>query len=241
MVFKIIHLGAFGNVGRRLPPILHKLVGTEISYTALDLTLAPSSIDIPEGVEYDYIQMTQTPGIGNQVVPSHCLRGLTEMHEPGTFDMLINTGGGYSYAPLPTVSDGSDDIDSFLDAYDGLRKSCFDSNVAAIAIASKFLKPSAPLITTCAASAIAEAPHEDAYNIIKGAHRSLMAGRPDVLTFFPGTIDTEGNREAMPDADRTEWNDPDAMLEEVVKAALEGKRGELKIETKDGVTSAIPI
>lgn len=67
-----------------------------------------------------------------------------------------------------------------------------------------------------------------AYNVGKGAVRSLAESLDArVNAIAPFLIDVPGNREAMPDADFSEWTAPEAVVDEVVNLlSNEGIRGQ---------------
>jgi dihydropteridine reductase len=175
-----------------------------------------------------------------------------EMHKalppPSELDAVINVSGGFAFGPItsPDVLVSSDQM---------LSSSVLASLVAA-KVASERLRAGGLLLLPGAAPAVAPTPQMVAYGTAKAAvhHlvRSLAAegsGLPSatrVVGIAPVTIDTPGNREAMPDADFTKWTPLEEIAEQILSwAAGDGSAPEhgsiYRVETDAGQTRYVAI
>lgn len=179
----------------------------------------------------------------------HVLQEMTKaLPPPSELDAVVNVSGGFAFGPItsPDVLTSSDQM---------LSSSVLASLVAA-RVASERLRPGGLLLLPGAAPAVAPTPQMVAYGTAKAAvhHlvRSLAAegsGLPPttkVVGIAPVTLDTPGNREAMPDADFTKWTPMEHIAEQISAwAAGEGGGPEhgaiYRLETEAGETRYVAI
>ncbi|CAI2379970.1 unnamed protein product [Moneuplotes crassus] len=166
-----------------------------------------SNIDVThnDDVDENYL-IDGNSSIGPQV------RTLREEHLE-TYDSIICTAGGWA--------GGSIKDEEGLESFDIMHKVCTMSALMTGHIASHHLAPSGLLVFTGAKVAFTEpAPGMIGYHVAKTATHAIaqnMATLDDlhddnvVLTILPETLDTPGNREAMPDADYSTWADCDQV------------------------------
>ena len=111
----------------------------------------------------------------------------------------------------------SDCIEKYLQ----MDKMNFQTALLTGHLGTKYLSPNGLLVLTGAAAAF-DGPVNFAYGyaMSKCATHNLalhLASRKElpqdstVCTILPGTLDTPGNREAMPDADKSEWQPTDKI------------------------------
>ena len=254
-MLNVLHLGGFGAVGRRLPFVLHRMTpaSVAITVTCIDQPMVPPpDFDIPHAVEYNYIQLHERKARLNNVLTEFTLTGIENAGiQPQSLDLVVSTSGHWMPGHLPTKDATDEDLLNFTESYASLHASCVEPAVAALALAGKYLKPSGALVLTGAAAALDPVTDKTCggmltYGFNKAFTNTLAAyagTRFNTVIFHPTTIDTEANRAAMPDADRSEWNDVDEMLEAVLKKATDGQKPEgvrsFKVETKEGRTRLV--
>jgi hypothetical protein len=251
-MFNVLHLGGFGAVGKRLPAVLHKMLptSTAITVTCIDRPLVPpTDIDVPHAIEYNYIQLHER-GTENNVLTEFTLNGIDNAGiQPKSLDLIISTSGHWMPGNLPTGDSTDKDVIAFAESYASLHASCVEPAVAAVTLAGKYLKPTGTLVLTGAAAAID--PVTDAtcggmltYGFNKAFTNTLAeyaSTQFNTVIFHPTTINTEANRDAMPDADHSSWNDVDQMMEAVLQKAVDQQGGKFKVETKDGKTGLVAV
>eukprot|EP00929_Paragymnodinium_shiwhaense_P003016 TRINITY_DN103396_c0_g1_i1.p1 TRINITY_DN103396_c0_g1~~TRINITY_DN103396_c0_g1_i1.p1 ORF type:complete len:240 (-),score=51.13 TRINITY_DN103396_c0_g1_i1:110-829(-) len=167
---------------------------------------------------------------GADVLRSSELQGKHVMGEmsrllPATqkLDAVLNVSGGFAFGPIT--------FEDVLRNSDVMLSSSVLASLVSARIASERLRPGGLLVLPGAAPAAAATPQMIAYGVSKAAvhHlvRSLAAdgsGMPEgskVVGVAPVTLDTPGNREAMPDADFTTWTPLEVLGEQISSWAAE--------------------
>uniref|UniRef100_A0A0G4GIU1 Dihydropteridine reductase n=1 Tax=Chromera velia CCMP2878 TaxID=1169474 RepID=A0A0G4GIU1_9ALVE len=131
-------------------------------------------------------------------------------------DAVICVAGGFAMGPPGD--------ENFLEEGERMVTSSVMSSLLAAHIAARFLKPKGLFVLPGAA--IAESgptPLMGSYGSSKafvhhlgkslGAEGSGMPPESKTIILAPTTIDTEGNRNAMPDADTSTWTSPDEIAD----------------------------
>ena len=140
-----------------------------------------------------------------------------------SYDSIICVAGGFD------VSNVKDD--DVLEKYLHIDKVNFQSALLAGHLSTKFLGPQGLLMFTGAA-AVFEGPVNFAYGYamskaathhlaLQMAELTEIPSSSTVCTILPQIVDTPTNREAMPDADTSEWQPP-AKIAELVRGWAEG-------------------
>lgn len=149
----------------------------------------------------------------------------------GRIDGLIHTTGGFATAP----ADSND-----MDLYDHL----LDLNLRTLVVTTAAVLPTMLEQRSGVLAAFSAAPgwHRSGGSgmSVYAAAKSAVAGylhavgdetadrRVGTAVVYPmGVVDTEGNRRAMPDADRSTWIDPVEIARALLFAAESGPRGRL--------------
>ena len=142
----------------------------------------------------------------------------------GKYRAILCVAGGFTMG-----SAASPDI---FPQCEQMMKMNVNPSLLAAHLATKFMEDNGMLMFTGAAVPFkSTAPACLAYSLAKNAVHSLalnMAARTDlssvatVVTILPSMIDTPANREAMPDADKSEWLSPEG-ISKLVKAWVDGK------------------
>ncbi|KAJ1913509.1 hypothetical protein H4219_005188 [Mycoemilia scoparia] len=161
-------------------------------------------------------------------------------------DAIICAAGGWA--------GGNAGSESLFDSVEAMYKQSVYSSVVASHVASKKLKndDKGLLVLVGAAPAVGPTPGMIGYGVAKAAVHHLaksMADTPSsglpehakVVALLPVTLDTPGNRTAMPTADTTTWTPLADVAEQIVswcKVGLSVPSGSLvKVATKNGKTS----
>lgn len=167
--------------------------------------------------------------------------------ELGNPRAVINVAGGWT---------GGDVKDDQLAAktYEMLHQSLF-SSLAAANVAALDGDKEVLTVIAGAAAALQPTPGMLAYGVAKAAvhHmvRSIAADPASMpagsctVAVLPVTLDTPGNREAMPTADFSSWTPPQFLAEQIVawseNVAARPKNGSLLVaRTKQGQTRLVP-
>ena len=144
----------------------------------------------------------------------------------GRIDVLANTVGGYrAGTPLHQTP---------LDTWDFM----LDLNARTVFIASRAVIPhmleqgSGRIISVAARAALKGAARSSAYSASKSAVVRLtetMAGElrrkgVNANCVLPGTIDTPGNRQSMPDANHSRWVKPEEIADVILFLASDAAR-----------------
>jgi len=251
--YNILHLGGFGAVGRRLPRLLPSLLPSHssISVTCLDCPpIPPDGFDVPHSIEYNYIQLPPRDP-NNSVLQERTLVHISSEIEPNSLDLIISTSGHWMPGNLPTPQSSNEEVMAFADSYASLHASCVEPTVAALTLAGKYLKPTGSLVLTGAQAAVSPVTNDTCggmltYGFVKSFTNTLAqyaATNCDFTTivYHPTTIDTEANRNAMPDADHETWNNVDEMVSKVIEKALKNEGGEYTVRTEGGKTDLVKL
>eukprot|EP00927_Polykrikos_kofoidii_P085469 TRINITY_DN9306_c0_g1_i1.p1 TRINITY_DN9306_c0_g1~~TRINITY_DN9306_c0_g1_i1.p1 ORF type:complete len:258 (-),score=43.63 TRINITY_DN9306_c0_g1_i1:96-815(-) len=207
--------GAGGALGRTVVTALRrrgwKTIGCDITKTQADASIVVSGANVLQSAE---LQGEHVVGEMARVLP-----------QPAALDAVLNVSGGFAFGPIscPDVLRNSDVM---------LSSSVLASLVSA-QIAAQRLRPGGLLLLPGAAPAAGPTPQMIAYGTAKAAVHHLVrslaaegAGMPSgarVVGIAPVTLDTPGNRSAMPDADFSTWTSLDTLAEQIADwAASEG-------------------
>lgn len=150
----------------------------------------------------------------------------------GRLDGLIHTTGGFAMAP-------ADELD--IDLYAKM----FDLNVRTLVVTAGAVLP---VLVEAGGGFVAAFSAGPAWHRSGGGGMSLYAaakaavqaylhaiqdelggeGISTAVVYPMGVVDTPGNRDAMPDADRSQWIDPAEIARGLLAAAVSGPRGQLR-------------
>lgn len=147
-----------------------------------------------------------------QVDPSNLHTSLDAIQvEP--VDAVIATAGGWQ--------GGSVEDSSVVNTAMQMYQMNTLSSVAAAHLATRFMKTNGMLIFTGAIPALAPTYDMIGYGMSKAAvhhlTQSMATKYSNVAAILPVTIDTEANRNAMPDADYSSWTPCSAISEELLR------------------------
>jgi len=164
------------------------------------------------------------------------------------FSMMVNTAGAWV--------GGSIEQDTIFEQFDRMIQFNSKSAVALSHLATKHLSDGGSLILTGAAGALGAAPSMLAYQLSKQLVHSLVITLGDpkrglavngarVAAILPVVIDTPSNRQAMPEADTSQWTPPLKFAERIL-AWAEGKSklqsgGLYKFTTSKGGKTSIRL
>jgi hypothetical protein len=253
--FSLLHLGAFGGVGRRLPSLLPSLLppSTLVDYCAVDLPPLPpgdGAVDPPEGMCYSYVCLGEVaaPAPGNPALHPEVVEMVGSVVRDASLDLILSTAGHWEPGSFASPEDPLSP-EKLAKSYSALHASCVEPAVACLSLAGRFLKPSGCIVLTGAAAAVPPFAAGGcagmlSYGLAKRATMNvaeLAATEYPTIIFHPNTVDTAANREAMPEADFGEWNDVEMMLGGVVKKVLEGETGAFEVVTEGGVTKLVKM
>lgn len=148
------------------------------------------------------------------------------VHRLGKIDVLVNTAGGYR-AGTPLHETPLEDWDFLLNL-----------NARSVLIACRSVIPqmlqqsSGKIINISSRAALLGEANAAAYSVSKTAvvrltesmAAELKANDINVNCILPGMIDTPPNRQAMPDADYSQWVAPEALAEVILFLASDAAR-----------------
>lgn len=214
----VLVTGATGSMGPYVTDQLVNLdadvIGTYVTETARD--------DVKTRAEYadevSYYQVDLT----DQVVVEEFAETIVDEH--GSVDHVVALAGGFS---MGCVDDT--DGDAFRAALDRHATTAF-LTVKAFA---DHLSEHSGIVLFSSDRALDPVPGTLAYNVGKGAVQTLTESLDVELdarvnAIAPFLIDVPANREAMPDADFSEWTAPEAVVDEVVHLlSNEGVTGQI--------------
>lgn len=146
------------------------------------------------------------------------------MAEANQYDAILCVAGGFGCSNIQD--------DNIFEAYEEQDRINFQTALLAGHFASHLLAPQGLLMLTGAA-AVFEGPVNFAYAYAMSkasthalalnlAQRTEIPESSSVCTILPQVIDTPANREAMPDADMSEWAPPDKIAS-LVRQWAEGE------------------
>lgn len=205
----VVVLGAAGGLGRILTRTLRsrnfKVIGADLTQD----TDAPAADQVLlDKLKIGFHASSWESTISNFVY-SH---GLTNV------DAVLNVAGGFAMATAAQ--------DNLLEATEQMVNSSIYSSMVAARLASVYLNPGGLLLLPGAAAAGISAPAMLPYIPIKTAVHNLAhclsqtseAGLPadaKVAVLAPVTLDTPGNRAAMPDVDKSSWTPCDVVADKI--------------------------
>mmetsp|Transcript_46786 Transcript_46786/g.84494 ORF Transcript_46786/g.84494 Transcript_46786/m.84494 type:complete len:241 (+) Transcript_46786:42-764(+) len=202
---RVLILGAGGQLGRKTCDVFKArqwlTFGTD-SYAA-------AKVEADRVIKLD---PSSTPELQGRHLLAEVQAGLADEK----LDAVVNMAGGFA---MGTAAD----TEMIANTRSMVESSIYSSVVAAHA-ASQVLRPGGLLVLPGAAAAFSGTAWSLPYGTAKAAVHHLVRSLADVETsglphgvktigLAPQTLDTEQNREAMPDADRGSW----ASLEEVAE------------------------
>jgi len=165
----------------------------------------------------------------------------SELAKADPFHCIVCAAGGFAMgAPGDSASLGS---------VDNMMSVCLETAFATSHYAARFLHNNGLTVFTGAAAALGPTPMLLAYGATKAATHHIVSStatelkdRATVVAVLPNTIDTPGNREAMPDADFSSWTPTSAFAEQIEVWHNSGgaKNGGLyEFQTTSGKTKTI--
>jgi len=141
----------------------------------------------------------------------------------------------------------------FIDSYEQMYRMNVQSATTSAFLAARLLKKGGLVVFTGSVAALSPTPGMIGYGMAKAATHHLVAslaspgsGLPEgatVAAILPGTLDTESNRAAMPNADRDGWTpleDASNAIVDWIDGVARPPNGALvRLETKKRVTSFV--
>lgn len=213
--------GASGNLGTALTrPFLTEGAKVVLVDRKKELLLEsfPELVDRPDCYMSGDADLTSAEDV-NQIVTA-------AIDHFGRIDVLANTVGGYrAGAPIQETS---------LDTWDFM----LNLNARSVFNMTQYLVPhmlkqgSGKIIHTAARPGLQGAAGASAYSVSKSAVIRLVESTSaevkrhgiNVNCIVPGTIDTPSNREAMPDADFSQWVAPESLADVILFLASDASR-----------------
>ncbi|GAB7008131.1 SDR family NAD(P)-dependent oxidoreductase [Halorubrum trueperi] len=214
----VLVTGATGNIG---PYVTDQLVdqgadviGTYVTETERDAV--ETSAEYADAVSYHHVDLTDQPAV------EAFAETVTEEH--GSVDHIVGLAGGFSMGGI-NETDG--------EAFESALSLHATTAFLTVKAFADQLSEHSGIVLFSSDRAIDPVPGTLAYNVGKGAVRTLTESLDVELdarvnAIAPFLIDVPGNREAMPDADFSEWTAPAAVIDEVVH-----------LLSNDGVTGQI--
>jgi NAD(P)-dependent dehydrogenase (short-subunit alcohol dehydrogenase family) len=208
----VLVTGATGNMGPYVTDSLvdsgANVIGTYITETARnDVETHAEHADAVSYYQVDLTDQAAVEAFAETVVDDH-----------ESIDHIVGLAGGFS---MGGVSDT--DGDAFQAA---LTRHATTAFLTVKAFADHLTSQSGVVLFS-SDRAIDPVPGTLAYNVGKGAVRTLTESLDVELdarvnAIAPFLIDVPGNREAMPDADFSEWTAPEAIVDEVIHLLSNG-------------------
>ena len=205
-----------------------------------------ASVDLLENEEADKnVILKQTEKWVDQ--ETEALKGVAAACGDFKLDAIFCVAGGWA--------GGNAASEEMVQNADLMVKQSVWSSVIASRIAAKFLNPGGILQLTGAQPALKGTSFMMGYGLAKAAVHQLVAslsqgdtGLPEkavVFCILPVTLDTPGNRKAMPDADTSTWT-PLLFVAEFLERILNGDEKPangslLQLFTEAGSTSIVPV
>ncbi|WP_042662411.1 SDR family NAD(P)-dependent oxidoreductase [Haloferax sp. ATB1] len=214
----VLVTGATGNMGPYVTDSLvasgANVIGTYVTDTARDEV--EKRAENGDAVSYYPVDLTDQAAVdafAETVVDDH-----------GPIDHIVGLAGGFS---MGSVTDT--DVDAFQAA---LNRHVTTAFLTVKAFADQ-LDEQSGVVLFSSERGINPVGGTLAYDVGKGAVRTLTESLNIELdarlnAIAPFLIDVPGNREAMPDADFSEWTDPEAIVDEVLHLlSNEGVTGQI--------------
>ncbi|QIO25310.1 SDR family NAD(P)-dependent oxidoreductase [Haloarcula sp. JP-L23] len=202
----VLVTGATGNMGPYVTDALidrgADVVGTYVTESARDSV--KTRAEYADAVSYHQVDLT------DQAAVEAFAETVADDH--GSVDHIVGLAGGFS---MGGISDT--DGDAFEAAFSRHATTAF---LTAKTFADD-LDEQSGVVLFSSDRAIDPVPGTLAYNVGKGAVRTLTESLDveidtRVNAIAPFLIDVPGNREAMPDADFSEWTAPESIVDEVI-------------------------
>ncbi|ELY99954.1 MULTISPECIES: SDR family NAD(P)-dependent oxidoreductase [Halobacteriales] len=214
----VLVTGATGNMGPYVTDALvdsgADVVGTYVTETEKEAV--EESAEYADAVSYHQVDLT------DQAAAEAFAETVADEH--GSVDHIVGLAGGFS---MGSVSDT--DGEAFQAALNLHATTAF-LTVKAFA---DYLSEQSGVVLFSSDRAIDPIGGTLAYDVGKGAVRTLTESLDvdldaRVNAVAPFLIDVPGNREAMPDADFSEWTAPEAIVDEVLHLlSNQGVRGQI--------------
>jgi NAD(P)-dependent dehydrogenase (short-subunit alcohol dehydrogenase family) len=214
----VLVTGATGNMGPYVTDALvdsgADVVGTYVTETEREAV--EENAEYADAVSYHQVDLTDQAAVDAFAE--------TVADEHGSVDHIVGLAGGFS---MGSVSDT--DGDAFQAALNLHATTAF-LTVKAFA---DHLSEQSGVVLFSSDRAIDPVGGTLAYDVGKGAVRTLTESLDVELdarvnAVAPFLIDVPGNREAMPDADFSEWTAPEAIVDEVIHLlSNQGVRGQI--------------
>jgi NAD(P)-dependent dehydrogenase (short-subunit alcohol dehydrogenase family) len=216
----IVVTGAAGNLGHAVATAFAQRGARMALLDLSEQTIQPVVDDLPPGTEAKAYAV-------NLLEAKSVDQGLQAIvHDFGRIDVLANIAGGFSMGPL--VQDTSDaDWDLMMNL--NVRSIFYTCRAA---IPNMLENGGGRVVNVSARAALEGKGRMGPYCASKAAVRTLTESlaaenKFDNITvncILPGTIDTPQNRDAMPDANFSNWVPPEALADVVVFLASEASR-----------------
>ncbi|WP_042663734.1 SDR family NAD(P)-dependent oxidoreductase [Haloferax sp. ATB1] len=214
----VLVTGATGNMGPYVTDSLvtsgANVIGTYVTDTARDEV--EKRAENADAVSYYQVDLTEQAAVNTFAE--------TVVDDHGSIDHIVGLAGGFS---MGSVTDT--DVDAFQAALNRHVTTAF-LTVKAFA---DHLDEQSGVVLFSSERAINPVGGTLAYDVGKGAVRTLTESLDTELdarlnAVAPFLIDVPGNREAMPDADFSEWTAPEAIVDEVLHLlSNEGVTGQI--------------
>ncbi|MGB9955585.1 SDR family NAD(P)-dependent oxidoreductase [Haloferax prahovense] len=214
----VLVTGATGNMGPYVTDSLvtsgANVIGTYVTDTARDeVEKRAENADAVSYYQVDLTEQAAVDAFAETVVDDH-----------GSIDHIVGLAGGFS---MGSVTDT--DVDAFQAALNRHVTTAF----LTIKAFADHLDEQSGVVLFSSERAINPVGGTLAYDVGKGAVRTLTESLDTELNarlnaVAPFLIDVPGNREAMPDADFSEWTAPEAIVDEVLHLlSNEGVTGQI--------------
>ncbi|KAG2388216.1 hypothetical protein C9374_001066 [Naegleria lovaniensis] len=211
--------GGVGSLGRNLIRAIKQKNYMAISIDLKENSDADHSIVLNNQLDKNSKNNTLSfhDGSENEQVISQKLQQILANNK---LDAVVNVAGGFVMGSLKEKQ--------LLSQVDAMWKVSVQSSVLSALIASAHLKDGGLLVLPGAAGALSPTPHTIAYGLAKNSVHHLVrslahpeqCGLPAHTTtigIVPSMLDTEANRQAMPNADTSSWTPLDHVSSELIK------------------------
>ncbi|MFA7603521.1 MAG: SDR family NAD(P)-dependent oxidoreductase [Novosphingobium sp.] len=214
MARSIIVTGGFGVLGRAVAEAFAR-AGDKVA--RIDFAAGPA-VPLDGALDIGGIDLTDAPKV------AAALDHISQAH--GGIDVLVNVAGGFIWE---TLEDGS------LDSWAKMQAMNLMTNATITKLALPALKAASEgrVVNIGAGAAIKAGMGMGAYTASKaGVHRltealaeELAGTGVTVNAVLPSIIDTPTNRKDMPDADISQWVQPQAIADVILFLASSAARG----------------
>eukprot|EP01083_Nonionella_stella_P044331 119386_1 len=213
--------GSLGNAVSAQAPKNCTVAGADILQP--EPTLVNPFISIPLSCHHNIVELHE-----------HLHEGVSKHFSEGELDAIIVTAGGFLTDPVRDKIHSKAEIHEYAEGMDKMLKANVFPVVCASLLSMKYLKEKGLFLTIGAAAALSPTPNMAAYGLTKSASHYLIQtlGRADkaprikshlmdkfedctALSILPDVLDTESNRQAMPEANFDSWTKPDDLASEI--------------------------